>query len=113
MTISGSDIYYTVRQGKNRIQPLESNNPIRRRQERLQRQMLLMMISSVLIFFLTTLTVNVRVIVATYQISVGGVRNLTDFAIQTAILTIFSSLNYAVSHLIRTKFASRENLFIN
>ena len=64
--------------------------------------MLLLMISSAIIFFSTTLPVNLRVIVATYQINTDHPVDLTDIANQTAILTVFLNFNYAVSHSNRT-----------
>ena len=110
MLAGGSDIYHIIREGSTRVQPLGTNHAKQRRKDRLQRQMLLLMISSVIIFFSTTLPVNLRVIVATYQINANYPVDLTKIANQTAILTVFLSFNYAVSH---SNSAVRKFLFNN
>jgi hypothetical protein len=98
MLLGGSDNLYTIRQGNIRVKPTGTDQAKQRRKDRLQRQMLLLMVSSVIIFFATTLPVNLRVIVATYQINANYLVDLTEIANQTAILTVFLSFNYAVSH---------------
>ena len=99
MLLGGSDSFYKIRQRSIRVQPSGTGQASQRRKDRLQRQMLLMLISSVIIFFATTLPVNLRVIVAAYQIDNHYPVDLTNVANQTAILTVFLSFNYAVSHL--------------
>jgi hypothetical protein len=98
MLVSGIDINYVIRKGRRCIQPTGTSHIKRPRQERLQRQMLVLMISSIIIFFATTLPVNLRVIVATYQITTNNVADLSQIAYETAILTVFLSFNYAVSN---------------
>ena len=95
MLISAIDISHVIRKGKKRIQPTGANL---QRHDRTQRQVLLMMLSSIILFLLTVLPVNIRVIVATYQIAMHYVVDLTEIANQTAIISIFLSLNYAVSN---------------
>ena len=100
MLISSIDIYHVIRKEKMRVQPqlITTDDRRRQRQERLQAQMLLLAISSIVIFVVTTLPINLRRIVAAYEISLNGVTNLFDIVTHTGILTIVVSLNYAVCY---------------
>ena len=99
MLISSIDVYRIIRKERGRVQPrsITTDDRRRQRQERLQAQMLLLSISSIVIFVATTLPINLRRIVAAYEIAVQGVTNLFDIVTQVGILTIVVSLNYAVS----------------
>jgi hypothetical protein len=113
MLISAIDISHVIRKGKMRIQPAGRNQANLQRRDRIQRQVLLMMISSIILFLLTVLPVNIRVIVATYQITMHYVVDLTEIANQTAIISVFLTLNYAVSNkTLMTIQSNRRSLII-
>ena len=108
MLVSGIDIHRAIRRGRSLVHAAGGNDAVRARQDRLQRQMLLLTISSVVIFISTTLPANIRVIVATFQISLSGVTDLGTIITQTAILTILQSFNYGVSNCTAANNVSRK-----
>ena len=95
MLLGSFDIYQKLKKSKARVQPEIV------RQERLNRQMLILMTTSILIFFATTLPVNVRRIIAAYQMINAGGSSLQSIVIGTGSFTVLLTLNYGVSSVNR------------
>jgi hypothetical protein len=95
--MSSIDIHRTIRKTRNRVQQIRKNPRQQLRQERLHRQMLLLTISSILIFITTTIPVNLREVVAAYEITYNHATDFTEIIFQTAILNVLLTVNYSVS----------------